>query len=86
MATQWEEQDIDSLALLAVARQKLIKGDTRLFKEVRDASNEFGLSPKGRQMRRWIITEKDAERAGMVLEDEVSNLREERAKRVAGGG
>ena len=85
MATQWDEGDLEGLAVLAMARQRLLKGDMRLLKEVRQGHDDFGLSPKGRQLRRWVITDKDAERAGISLGDEVTDLREERAKRIAGG-
>ena len=57
----------------------------RLLKEVRQGHDYFGLSPKGRQLRRWIVTEKDAERAGFVG-DEVAELREQRLKRLGPNG
>ena len=82
MATQWIESDIGALAVLAFVRQRLLDGDMRLLREVRQLMDDFGLTPKGRQLRRWVVSEKDAERAGINL-DEVSDLREERAKRMA---
>ena len=82
MATQWLEADAEALSLLALVRQRFLEGDMRLAQEVRLASDDFGLTPKGRQRRRWIVTEKDAERAG-INSIEVTDLREQRAKRLA---
>lgn len=56
----------------------------RLLREVRQSMDDFGLTPKGRQNRRWVVSEK-AERAGISL-DEASDLREQRAKRLARDG
>lgn len=84
MATQWLTADIGSLAILAFARQRLLEGDMRLLREVRQSMDDFGLTPKGRQNRRWVVSEK-AERAGISL-DEASDLREQRAKRLARDG
>ena len=82
MATQWLVADVGSLAILAFIRQRLLEGgDTRLLSEVRQWSDDFGLSPKGRQMRRWVISEKDVERAG-ISSIEVTDLREQRTKRM----
>jgi len=83
MATQWLEGDVGALSILALARQRFLDGDMRLAREVRQMTDDFGLTPKGRQMRRWVITEKDAERAGISLGD-VADLRERRTKRLAG--
>jgi hypothetical protein len=35
--------------------------------------SDFGLSPKGRQLRRWIVSEQGAERAGISLDDVPTN-------------
>ena len=82
MATQWLEADAEALSLLALVRQRFLEGDMRLAQEVRLGSDAFGLTPKGRQRLRWSVTEKDAERAGLVG-NEVANLREQRAKRLS---
>ena len=82
MATQWLEADAEGLSLLALVRQRFLEGDMRLAQEVRLASDDYGLTPKGRLRRRWIVTEKDAERAGLVG-NEVADLREQRAKRLS---
>jgi hypothetical protein len=74
MATQWNEGDVGALLILALARQRFLDGEMRLGREVRQLVDDFGLSPKGRQLRRWVITEKDAERAGISLGD-VAELR-----------
>jgi hypothetical protein len=82
MATQWLD-DVGSLAILAFVRQRLLGGDMRLLSEVRQWSDDFGLTPKGRQMRRWVISEKDAERARISSnEGIVADLREQRARRM----
>ena len=82
MATQWLD-DVGSLAILAFIRQRLLDGDMRLLSEVRQWSDDFGLTPKGRQMRRWVISAKDAERAGITsTEAAVADLREQRTKRM----
>jgi hypothetical protein len=64
MATQWNEGDVGHLSIVALVRQRFLEGDMRLAREVRQSMDDFGLTPKGRQ-RRWVITEKDAERAGL---------------------
>jgi hypothetical protein len=51
-------------------------GKVSVAPEVRLRSEEFGLTPKGRQDRRWIITEEDAIRAGQA--DEVAEQRNRR--------
>jgi hypothetical protein len=82
MATQWLEGDVGHLSIVALVRQRFLEGDMRLAREVRQSMDDFGLTPKGRQMRRWVISEKDAERAGISLGD-VTDLRKRRAKRLA---
>lgn len=81
MATQWLEADAYSLAILALARQALLEGDTRITvaAEVRQMTDDFGLTPKGRQLRRWIVTEEDAARAGYPT-DEIAEVRKKRAR------
>jgi hypothetical protein len=83
MATQWIEADVPALIELAILRDRLREGQISLAAEVRLRSDLFGLTPAGRQQRRWVITEKDAERAGFV-NDQVADLREKRAQRVGG--
>jgi hypothetical protein len=82
MATQWLEADAYSLAILAIARQALLAGDLRvtIAAEVRQMTDDFGLTPKGRQLRRWIVTPEDAERAGYPTD--IAELRRKRAQRV----
>jgi len=75
MATQWTEDDIPYLAELGILRERLLDGKTSVASEVRIRSNEFGLSPAGRQSRRWMITEKDQERAEYKKPGTVTKLR-----------
>ncbi len=63
MASQWTDDDIPYLAELGILRERLLDGKISVASEVRLRRNEFGLSPAGRQSRRWMITEKDQERA-----------------------
>lgn len=79
MATQWVDGDVGALTVLAFVRQRFLDGDMRLASELRQMMDDFGLTPKGRQMRRWVISEKDPERAG-ILSDEakIADLREQR--------
>jgi hypothetical protein len=65
MATQWLESDVGALSILALARQRFLTGDLRLAREVRLLTDAFGLSPKGRQLRRWIVTERTLRGLGM---------------------
>jgi hypothetical protein len=77
MATQWNVAgDAEALSILALVRQRFLEGDTRVAvaTELRQLTDDFGLSPKGRQLRRWIVTEEDAKRAGYAT-DEVAQLR-----------
>ncbi len=75
MASQWTEDDIPYLAELGILRERLLDGKISVAPEVRLRSNEFGLSPAGRQSRRWMITEKDQERAGYKKPGTVTRLR-----------
>lgn len=65
MATQWTEEDVPSLIELAILRERLLDGKISVAAEVRLRTDLFGLTPAGRQQRRWMITEEDLERAGV---------------------
>jgi hypothetical protein len=88
MATQWLESDAEALSILALVRQRVLEGDTRVAvaRELRLLESNFGLSPAGRQLRRWIVTEEDAERAGISFDDQVTELRKQRNSRLPPGG
>ena len=75
-STQWTEDDIPALVELALLRERLLDGKISVAAEVRQRSDQFGLTPKGRQQLRWVITEEDAVRAGVA--DEVSLQRNRR--------
>ena len=75
MATQWTDGDVPALLELAILRERLLDGKLSVASEVRLRTNEFGLSPAGRQSRRWMITEKDQERAGYKKPGTVTKLR-----------
>jgi len=75
MATQWVDGDVPALLELAVLRERLLDGKISVASEIRLRTNEFGLSPAGRQSRRWMITEKDQERAGYKKPETVTRLR-----------
>jgi hypothetical protein len=75
MASQWDEGDVPALVELALLRQKMMGGDFRLAAAVEKRADKFGLTPKGRRDLRWIITDKDAERAGVPEEQPVRRLR-----------
>ena len=84
MATQWNEGDVPALIELAILRQLLMNGQVSVAAEVRLRSDLFGLTPAGRQQRRWMITDEDLERTGISLDDQLTDLREQRAKRLSG--
>jgi hypothetical protein len=86
MATQWNEGDVPALKELAMLRERLMDGQLSVASEVRLRSGQFGLTPAGRQHRRWMITDEDLERAGISLDDQLTDLREQRAKRLAPDG
>ncbi len=73
MATQWEEDDIPALIELAYLRDQFFDGSDKVASELRRRTMDFGLNPAGRQARRWMITEKDQERAG-VHESEITKV------------
>jgi hypothetical protein len=75
MATQWTSGDVPALLELAHLKERLADGKVSVASEVRLRSDHFGLTPKGRQERRWVITEEDAARAGT---DEVAAARNRR--------
>lgn len=64
MATQWSEADIPALKELAVLRERLMDGKISVAAEVRLRTDLFGLTPAGRQSRRWVVSDEDLERAG----------------------
>jgi hypothetical protein len=66
VATQWTDEDIPALIELALLRERLLDGKLSVAAEVRLRSDQFGLTPSGRQQRRWMITEEDQERAGVI--------------------
>jgi hypothetical protein len=72
MATQWTEGDVPALKELAMLRELLLDGKMSVAAEVRLRSDSFGLTPAGRQQRRWMITEEDQERAGAMKSKEPS--------------
>ncbi len=81
MATQWTAGDVPALTELAVLRERLVvDGKVSVAPEVRLRSDQFGLTPKGRQERRWIITDEDAVRAGIPDELEKRRSRARRMK------
>ena len=86
MATQWNEGDVPALNELAMVRERLMDGQISVAAEVRLRSDQFGLTPAGRQHRRWMITDEDLDRAGISLDDQLTDLREQRAKRLAPDG
>jgi hypothetical protein len=49
-----------------------VDGQMSVAAEVRLRSDSFGLTPAGRQQRRWMITEEDRERAGVMKSKEAS--------------
>jgi hypothetical protein len=51
-------------ACTAYTGQSAPEPESQVAGEVRQMMDDFGLTPKGRQMRGWVISEKDAERAG----------------------
>jgi hypothetical protein len=72
MATQWAEGDVPALKELAMLREQLLDGKMSVAAEVRLRSDSFGLTPAGRQQRRWMITEEDQERARVKKSTEAS--------------
>lgn len=61
MANEWLPSDVPALLELAVLRQWLLGGKHSLGPEVRLRSDQFGLTPAGRQARRWMIAKDRAE-------------------------
>jgi hypothetical protein len=58
----------------------MMAGEFNLAAAVEKRADKFGLTPKGRRDLRWIVTDKDAERAGVVgVPDEPPVVRRLRA-------
>lgn len=74
-ATQWTEDDIPALIELGLLRERLLDGKISVAPEVRQRTDQFGLTPAGRQRLRWVITEGDAVRAGVADEVELQRNR-----------
>jgi hypothetical protein len=51
----WHSQDVPALLELAILRDRFMDGKSSLANEIRLRSNSFGLTPAGRQQRRWLI-------------------------------
>ena len=86
MATQWNEGDVPALNELAMLRERLLDCQLSVASEVRLRSDQFGLTPAGRQGRRWMVSVEDLERAGMGIGDEVCRLTGAASKRLAPDG
>lgn len=73
MATQWQDADVPGLVDLAVCRQQREEMKTanrigeqmKLAQYIERREDKFGLTPKGRRDLRWVITEEDAQSAGV---------------------
>lgn len=76
MATQWTDGDVPALVELAVLRERLLDGKVSVASEVRLRSEEFGLTPKGRQDRRWRISSE--ERRAEEIASDVPNIEDYR--------
>jgi hypothetical protein len=80
MATQWQESDVHGLIELAMLRQAMIEeGDYKLATAITQKSDRFGLTPKGRKDLRWVVTDEDAESAGLKPDGKLAPLRRLRA-------
>jgi hypothetical protein len=83
MATQWSDKDVHALIELALLRQKLVIDErVSVASEVRQRSDEFGLTVAGRRALRWVIGE--APEVEEQVPDEMAERRAERRKRLAG--
>lgn len=81
VATMWTDQDIPGLLELAVLRDRLMDGKVSVAAEVRQRSEAFGLTPKGRQDRRWRLVHNTAEEIPQA-DDELKQKRSERKSRL----
>lgn len=84
MATMWTDGDVPALIELAVLRDRMLDGKVSVAAEVRLRSDEFGLTPKGRQERRWLIGDEEAESDKQHTDDELA-ARRKRMKAVDPG-
>jgi hypothetical protein len=82
MATLWAPSDIPALLELAVLREQLMDGKASVAAEVRQRSDSFGLTPKGRQERRWRIVAEVEQEAVPSSSDELKAKRAERRIRL----
>lgn len=79
MASQWQDADVYGLAELALLREKMLDGELSVTAQVTAKADKFGLTPKGRKDLRWVITDEDAESAGLASVADISNRRRLRA-------
>lgn len=80
MATQWQEADVPGLVEMAMFRQQMFETDRleerlKLADQVQKRGDKYGLTPKGRKDLRWVVTEEDAESAGVTPLAPVRRLR-----------
>lgn len=81
-ALMWTKADFDALVGLAILWDKYLDGKTSLASEIRLREAEFGLSPAGRQQRRWLIVDEvEPEQAADQLAEQ--RRRTERRKELA---
>ncbi len=58
VARMWTPWDVPALHELAILRDRLlVDGKASLAVEVRLRSDSYGLTPKGRQQRRWLVVD-----------------------------
>ena len=70
MSTQWLQADVYALGEMAALRQQMmaatrIEDRLKLSTLVDRYADKFGLSPKGRRDLRWVVTDEDAQAAGI---------------------
>jgi hypothetical protein len=82
MALMWHSKDEPALIELALLRDRFLDGKTGLAPEIRLRSNAFGLTPAGREQRRWLIVDEVEQRADHPDELETKRKRRERLENL----
>lgn len=87
MAHMWEQSDWPFLILLLKLTDEAMNSDDaiRATAEMRQWADKFGLTPEGRQKRRWMLPSASVEEDGTVRERPETGDRRERVLRLVEG-
>lgn len=85
MAHMWPRSDWPFLVMLIQLMGAGAESDGRTLAEIRQWSDKFGLTPEGRQKRRWMLPDAEVDEEGRVVERTSNLSRRERILKAVEG-